>query len=232
MKIVVPYSGGKGGVGKSTILSFLGILLSRVRNVLLIDLSSEGGISSIVLGNPEPPYTRDVVESGDLFSAIGEYMVKVSDYEIRFWMVPNRGRIDGSLIPTLSKYYDDLSFFDLILIDLPTFQPGDEKFMEYITNSNTVLMVAEPTLSSVNSLFQDSVEADKIFVLNTPRPFSRNSIKQAIDVFRSRGIDPFFFPFDAAASLASRNFIKAIESLSKPFQESLLKLALKVGGEE
>ena len=89
MKIVGNFSGGKGGVGKTSILAYLGLLVSSTRSTLIVDASSEGGISNLMLGNSSPPFLRDYfLKKCSLYDIINTYEVDVSnDIKINFNMI-------------------------------------------------------------------------------------------------------------------------------------------------
>ena len=232
LKIITNYSGGKGGVGKSTLFSLITVFTSVRLNVLLIDVSEEGGCSTIMLGNPEPPYAGNVSNVEEFFNAIGKYTITVDERKDNlssdFYMIPNRGKLDPiafhsvfeKTIPYLQEY------FDLVLIDLPTFQSSNEMYKPYL--GYEVLAIAEPSIASVNSIMENSSQF--IYVLNVPRPTPKKVIMQALNAFKEMGIKPFFFPYDPAVSLLARNFIKSIKSLSKDFQKSLVELILHIAG--
>ncbi|RLG87931.1 MAG: hypothetical protein DRO18_02420, partial [Thermoprotei archaeon] len=168
MKIATFTSGGKGGTGKTTISSLLILGMSKLGiRVLLIDASSEGGASRLLLGNPEPPYLRDVFSGNTrLGDAIG--LFEIEGYT-DFYMLPNIGFLPRIELPQffleLRRYR---KFFDVVIVDLPAFQ--DSWYNGFALNSDVVVKVAEPNHSSFAACLQSPPNnGNIIYVLNQPR---------------------------------------------------------------
>lgn len=231
MKLIATYSGGKGGTGKTTILSYLSMLVSTIRQTLIIDCSSEGGISNLMLGNPSPPYLRDfLLNRVSLYEAISSYEVDVSDkIKISFNMIPNLGSIPLDRL----NHFTDIIVNDPLLrrginicfIDIPTFQ--ENKYYINILEKTLVLIVMEPTTQSINAAINNNFK-NKIYILNSPHPLPRQIISDAVKTLGKKGIQPIVFPYDPAAAIASKYFPRTLAHLSKDFTNSLRNLALKI----
>jgi len=233
MKLIATYSGGKGGTGKTTILSYLSMLVSTIRQTLIIDCSSEGGISNLMLGNPSPPYLRDfLLNRVSLYEVISSYEVDISDkIKISFNMIPNLGSLDSDRLNHLTDIIvnDPLlsRSINICFIDIPTFQ--ENKHYMDILKKTTVLVVMEPTTQSINAAINNNFR-DKIYILNSPHPYPSSAIKDATKILNKRNIEPIIFPYDPAVAIASKYFPKTLSHLSKQFTSSLRNLALKVMG--
>jgi len=233
MKLIATYSGGKGGTGKTTILSYLSMLVSTIRQTLIIDCSSEGGISNLMLGNPSPPYLRDfLLNRVSLYEVISSYEVDISDkIKISFNMIPNLGSLDSDRLNHLTDIIvnDPLlsRSINICFIDIPTFQ--ENKHYMDILKKTTVLVVMEPTTQSINAAINNNFR-DKIYILNSPHPYPSSAIKDATKILNKRNIEPIIFSYDPAVAIASKYFPKTLSHLSKQFTSSLRNLALKVMG--
>jgi len=232
MKIIATYSGCKGGTGKTTILSYLSLLVATLRESLIIDMSSEGGISNLMLGNPSPPFLRDfLLNRCSLYEVIGVYEVEVSDkIKISFNMIPNLGsldNLDSNFINIVMRDPFISRITKFIFIDIPTFQKN-KHYMD-ILKKTTVLVVMEPTIQSINAAINNNFR-DKIYILNSPHPYPSSVIKDATKILNKRNIEPIIFSYDPAVAIASKYFPKTLSHLSKQFTSSLRNLALKVMG--
>ena len=231
MKIIATYSGGKGGTGKTTILGYLSLLVATLRGSLIIDMSSEGGISNLMLGTPSPPYLRDfLLKKYSLYEVIGVYEVEVSDeIRISFNMISNMGSLDNlnsNFIDILVKDPLIMKKMDYIFIDIPTFQQN-KHYMDILSKTK-VLIVMEPTSQSINAALSNFFK-DKIYILNSPHPYPSKIINEAVKILNKKGIrDVTIFPYDAAVSIASKYFPKTLAHLSKQFTSSLRKLAIQI----
>ncbi|RLE63054.1 MAG: hypothetical protein DRJ38_08480 [Thermoprotei archaeon] len=229
MKIATFTSGGKGGTGKTTLSSLLilGMSKSGIRT-LLIDASSEGGASRLLLGNPEPPYLRDVFDGKTrLGDAIG--LFEITNY-CEFYMLPNIGvlpRVD------LREFFLELrrfgKFFDLVIVDLPAFQ--DSWYHGFSLNSDIVVKVAEPNHSSFAACLQSPPENGNIvYVLNQPRIYPPSVTRKYRENLEAKtGSEVLVFPYEPAVTILNpSNAEKVLSKISPKFQDSLLKLGFRL----
>ena len=231
MKIVGNFSGGKGGVGKTSILAYLGLLVSSTRSTLIVDASSEGGISNLMLGNSSPPFLRDYfLKKYSLYEIINTYEVDISnDIKINFNMIANHGIIDfqNNFIDILRNDPLIVKKIEYIFLDFPTFQTN-KIYLDMLYKCDIVLKIAEPTSQSINAIL-NNIFKKEIYILNSPHPYPSSLINEAVKILNKKGIrDVTIFPYDAAVSIASKYFPKTLAHLSKQFTSSLRNLALKI----
>ena len=229
--IIGNFSGGKGGVGKTSVMAYLGLLISSTRSALIIDMSNEGGISSLMLGNPSPPFLRDYfLKKCSLYDIINTYEVDVSnDIKINFNMISNCGIIDfqNNFIEVLRKDPLIARKIEYIFLDFPTFQTN-KIYLDMLYKCDIVLKIAEPTSQSINAIL-NNIFKKEIYILNSPHPYPSSLINEAVKILNKKGIrDVTIFPYDAAVSIASKYFPKTLAHLSKQFTSSLRNLALKI----
>lgn len=232
--IIAPYSGGKGGVGKTTILTYLSLLLSSKFKVLIIDTSPDYGISYMLLKYPDPPYFKDVVR-GDLSirESISRYKFTLEDISYDFYMIPNKGSIRCNLSDNVLKQIKDVSReYDFIVIDIPSWQRGDIRYHRLTLISNVLLIVTTPLVNhepEMLNIENDYLKRKKIilYVINCPVPIPSKVIKNTSRLVNN-GNDVYIFPYDPAVALSVVFFEKSLKAISRDFQKPLLSLALNL----
>ncbi len=229
----------KGGTGKSTLSTILTLALSLVgKQVLLIDLGEEGSSSRFLLGNPSPPYLRDIVSGKTkVEEAIGLYSLKIPikkgfkqhHIEVNFYMIPNLGQLDSGLdsnfissLKVFSKY------FDITILDLPAFQGG--KYLPIINSSDLVLLVVEPGSKQIAPVAKRVIKKKTVVVLNKYVKTIGSKLAYDYIVSLYNPLDVVVLPFDPAlAIISSRNVSRILTYLNKDTQEGILTLIRFIG---
>ena len=169
----------KGGSSKTTTTSLIAkSLLSRGKNILIIDTDPQGGISSIYHKDPRGEFPH-VKEKGIYDILIGEdpllnENVFESYIDPRIHIIPSDYRLDKIFL-TISPYSLENSFrgfsknYDYILIDTPPTIQGITRAS--ILFSDKIYVPCEisrqslqPTLYTMNSIKEQKKEGKVIFI--------------------------------------------------------------------
>ncbi len=153
MSITVCTVSGKGGTGKSTVSSGIGIAAAQNgRRVLLIDLDAGLGCLDIILGVEESVVFRldDAIDAGDISKAV--YNAK--NYEnISVVPAPQKpGAIDFIKLKALIQKAENN--YDLIILDFPAgadfsaYSRFDDALFLIVTGADDVSVKAAATISS------------------------------------------------------------------------------------
>ena len=152
-KIVI--TSGKGGVGKTTLTSNLGVVLSNLGNrVLLIDLDFGLNNLDVVMG-VENKISYDIVDVFEGRCRVKQALVGVKDFKNLYVLpsvgVKNTNLISGQNIKLIIEKVSAL--FDFIIIDCPA--GIDVGFHRAISIADEAIVVTTPQLSSLR-------DADKV----------------------------------------------------------------------
>ncbi|MBQ7307914.1 MAG: septum site-determining protein MinD [Clostridia bacterium] len=166
-KIVI--TSGKGGVGKSTICSNLGVSLALMgKRVVLID--ADMGLNNLdVLMNMESRVTYDIFDVVSSKCRLKQALIQSYKYPTLYVLpskqVFSKVRIDGF---ALKKIVNELnSLFDYVLIDCPA---GIENgFHRAVFCADEVLIVTTPHLSAIR-------DADKVISVLSGYNFERKGL--------------------------------------------------------
>lgn len=237
--IVCFTSGSKGGTGKTTLSSLLALGYSAAGyRVLLVDVGSEGGATTALLGGAPGPYLRDVLEGGaKLEDAVQAYSLPLEEGELDFYLLPNRGPLPtvalGDFLGRLRRLAE--KYFDLMLIDLPAYQ--DPWYEEFLQGSDAVVKVVEPNPAAVAAgivAWPPGVgDGDPlvIYVLNQPRVYPKSVVSEFLEDLRRRFGDEsvVLVPYDYAASRLCPELLgQVLSRVSDELQDALYEIAQKI----
>ena len=224
-------SGGKGGTGKSTLSLITAVALAVAgKDVLLIDTSSEGGVTRLLLENPEPPFFRDILRrKATWYETILSLSLRITKYQVEFDFIPNLGNLPESSYIRWISY--TIEFYDYVILDLPAFQDV-RTYHPLLKLSNLNILVSDPSVASVHAVISAPRLSRTVGVLNKFDGNARAKLELE-QVF-----DPLFIiPYDPALPALSPTTIHLVFAyLSKSFQKEFLKFIYFIlnpyGGDE
>lgn len=166
-KIVI--TSGKGGVGKSTVCSNLGISLATMgKRVVLID--ADMGLNNLdVLLNVETRVTYDIFDVVSSRCRLKQALIQSFKYPT-LYILPSKQvfskiRVDGFALKNIVTELDSL--FDFVLIDCPA---GIENgFHRAVFCADEVLVVTTPHASAIR-------DADKVISVLSGYEFKRKNL--------------------------------------------------------
>ena len=227
--IITTFSGSKGGTGKTTIAISIALITSGSIDTLIVDASAEGGATAYLLGDAPPPYLREDPERS---------LRRVEANGLQLTVAVNRGPL---LWPKRVAEYVAAwaTRYPLILIDMPALTDVDAvmRYMPLLDLTDTVLIVTEPSLASLEaSLYRFGLKR-VVVALNQPRPYYRTVVEEArkiVDNFcRKHGFDYVVIPYEPAVSRLTPRALRIIEYTSPEYDAAIAKLvALLTSGKK
>ena len=196
---IILISSGKGGVGKTTLVSNLGILLAMSnKKVLLVDMGMGLRNLDLFLGveNRVVYNVRDVLSG---LCRVKKALIKDDRLDNLYVIPAPQGLSDDDLSSyDIKSFYDELrESFDYILVDAPS--GIGEDFQLSIKGIDKAIVVVEPDIASI----RDAEIVDKI-------------------LYKSGVLDRMLLINKARMELMSMGFLPNIADISRKFRIPLL----------
>ena len=241
--IVLLITGGKGGVGKTTVTANLGAMLALAGyRVLLIDAEQQGNLTTDDLGLSEEDPRNDLGKNLAIVTTYGGEPLKPVNMRENLDLIPG-GRYLSNIVPTMIQTADqnaaatnlraaiaDLADdYDYVIIDSP---PGEMMFVNMIMRvASHLLIPAGEDRSSVGGIRtlggrymtakDEGAEIELVGVLPfglNPQATRRNpeTRKKLAEIVGDDGVFDSFVPHAAAAAIDLRELhLTAAELVDK-----------------